>query len=150
METQTSTDENGVSVTLKASNDFSAPWVVVRGGSVGEVSTILEDKDEVTKLLNIAANAATAFQGVYATAKGLPGATVAEVQQGQSAPQAPPQQQAPQGGGTPPPQCQHGTMVQRSAKPDAARQWSAFFCPTPKGTPGQCKPIDAKTGKPWG
>lgn len=51
-------------------------------------------------------------------------------------------------GGTP--QCAHGSMIERSAKPGSARQWKAYFCNTPQGTPNQCKPIDAKTGKPWG
>jgi hypothetical protein len=51
-------------------------------------------------------------------------------------------------GGTP--NCVHGPMIERSAKAGAARQWKAYFCNTPQGTPNQCKPIDAKTGKPWG
>lgn len=48
------------------------------------------------------------------------------------------------------PSCAHGPMIERGAKPGAARQWRAYFCNTPQGTPNQCKPIDAKTGKPWG
>lgn len=48
------------------------------------------------------------------------------------------------------PSCIHGPMKQKFSKPGAARQWSAWFCDTPQGTPNQCKPIDAKTGKPWG
>ena len=37
------------------------------------------------------------------------------------------------------PACQHGPMVQRSGEKNG-RSWSGWFCPTPKGTPGQCSP----------
>lgn len=60
-------------------------------------------------------------------------------QQGQ---QAPPSwaQPAAQGPG---PTCQHGPMVHRSGNKNG-RDWSAHFCPTPKGTPGQCQPVFGK------
>ncbi len=45
--------------------------------------------------------------------------------------------------------CDHGWMEYKSGQ-GAKGPWSAYFCPTPKNTPGQCKPVDAKTGKPWG
>lgn len=45
--------------------------------------------------------------------------------------------------------CSHGQMQLRHNKPGAAKKWSAYMCPTPQGTPGQCKPVDAKTGKSW-
>lgn len=44
--------------------------------------------------------------------------------------------------------CQHGWMQLKSGV-SSRGEWSAYMCPAPKG-PGQCKPIDAKTGKPWG
>ena len=37
------------------------------------------------------------------------------------------------------PACQHGPMVHRSGEKNG-RSWSGYFCPTPKGTPGQCSP----------
>lgn len=37
------------------------------------------------------------------------------------------------------PQCPHGTRVHRTGV-GAKGPWSAYFCPTPKGTPGQCEP----------
>ena len=40
---------------------------------------------------------------------------------------------APQGGK----QCAHGAMVYREGT-SAKGPWKAYFCPTPKGTPGQC------------
>lgn len=48
------------------------------------------------------------------------------------------------------PVCPHGPMKLKQSKPGAARAWSAWMCDTPQGTPDQCKPIDARTGKPWG
>lgn len=72
-------------------------------------------------------------------------------QQPQAAPQQPayqqqaPQYQVPQQGGyqqgPPPPdtkRCQHGEMVYRTGN-GAKGPWKAYFCPTPKGSPGQCK-----------
>ena len=35
------------------------------------------------------------------------------------------------------PACQHGPMVFREGV-GAKGPWKAYFCPTPKGTPGQC------------
>jgi len=37
------------------------------------------------------------------------------------------------------PQCPHGPMTARSGS-GAKGPWKAWFCPTPKGTPDQCKP----------
>ena len=65
----------------------------------------------------------------------------------------PPQQSQQTGWGqpqqSPPPQfaqpatagptCQHGPMVHRSGNKNG-RDWSGWFCPTPKGTPNQCSP----------
>lgn len=54
-----------------------------------------------------------------------------------------PQQQAPPSFANPAtaaPACQHGPMVYREGQ-SAKGPWKAYFCPTPKGTPGQC---DAK------
>lgn len=56
---------------------------------------------------------------------------------------------APQDAFNPAPVCNHGPMKLKASKPGATRSWSAWMCDTPQGTPGQCSPIDAKTGKPW-
>lgn len=42
--------------------------------------------------------------------------------------------------GSPPnaPVCNHGAMVYKEGQ-SAKGAWKAWFCPTPKGTPGQCK-----------
>jgi hypothetical protein len=36
--------------------------------------------------------------------------------------------------------CKHGNLVWRESKPDAAKPWKGWFCPSPKGTPDQCEP----------
>lgn len=44
-------------------------------------------------------------------------------------------------------QCVHGTMTKR----EGSGQWGpykAFYCPTPKDTPGQCKPVYLKANDP--
>jgi len=38
------------------------------------------------------------------------------------------------------PACAHGPMTFRQAKPGSGKTWEAWFCPTPQGTPNQCKP----------
>lgn len=71
-----------------------------------------------------------------------PAAAVAQ-QQGdwaQPQPQGPPSWSQPAQQG---PACQHGPMVHRSGNKNG-RDWSAHFCPTPKGTPGQCQPVFGK------
>lgn len=74
---------------------------------------------------------------------------------GTSAPQEP---QASNGFGTQPaqppaqpqapaPQCQHGTRTHRKGN-GSRGEWQAFFCPTEKGTVGQCDPLWLKKGEP--
>lgn len=41
--------------------------------------------------------------------------------------------------------CSHGVMVKRTGATDKG-PWRAYMCPTPKGTPDQCKAIFAKRG----
>lgn len=38
------------------------------------------------------------------------------------------------------PPCAHGQRVKRSGT-SSKGPWTAFFCPTEKGTPGQCEPL---------
>lgn len=41
------------------------------------------------------------------------------------------------------PTCAHGAMTLRTGT-SAKGPWKGYFCPTPKGTPGQCDPIFGK------
>lgn len=43
--------------------------------------------------------------------------------------------------------CVHGAMVKRTGS-GAKGEWRGFFCPTPKGTEGQCSPVFARQGSP--
>lgn len=46
--------------------------------------------------------------------------------------------------------CAHGVMVKRTGQ-GAKGEWRAWFCPTPKGTEGQCSPkfADRKNPVEW-
>jgi hypothetical protein len=55
-------------------------------------------------------------------------------------PKAPPS--APVAGGK---TCVHGAMVRRTGN-GAKGEWRGFFCPTPKGTEGQCSPAFVNRG----
>lgn len=35
--------------------------------------------------------------------------------------------------------CKHGQLQWRESKPGAPKAWKGWFCPSPKGTPDQCK-----------
>lgn len=43
--------------------------------------------------------------------------------------------------------CSHGVMVKRTGQ-GAKGEWRAWFCPTPKGTEGQCQPQFANKKNP--
>lgn len=43
--------------------------------------------------------------------------------------------------------CSHGVMVKRTAN-GAKGEWRGWFCPTPKGTAGQCQPQFANKKNP--
>jgi hypothetical protein len=64
-----------------------------------------------------------------------------------------PQQGYTPSAATPPPvtagtkTCQHGQMVKRTGV-GAKGEWRAWFCPTPKGTEGQCSPAFADKRNP--
>lgn len=114
-----------ITATLKGGAGFEAPWIVVHGETVNEVSDVLQAIMSAN-LLSEVADAAKAFRA----ASGQPAAAPA-----QRRPAA--QNAAPTGGGK---QCAHGEMVFRTGQ-GAKGPWSGHFCPTPKGTPDQCKPI---------
>lgn len=63
------------------------------------------------------------------------------------APVAPPVQQVAQPAGQSTRSCAHGVMTKRTGE----GQWGpykAYYCPTPKGTPDQCKPVYVKASDP--
>src|SRR5690606_19335557 len=143
-------DETGtaaLTATLKAGSDYSAPWIVVRADTPEDFKTRLEALTALD-LHATTVSAAQALQAVWAVASGLGGTVIPDPTPAPAAAPAAPQAEAyaapappaPAATGAPAPQCVHGTMVHRASKPGAAKAWSGWFCPTPKGTVGQCDP----------
>lgn len=122
--------EGKVVITLKQSGGYDAPWIVIHADD-------LEDaKRQASELLNngLPETVAEAAAKFAATKTGVAPART------QAAPQAaPPAQQS-----TPPVSegktCNHGEMTYRSGDKNG-KPWGGWFCPTPKDTPDQCKPI---------
>lgn len=163
--------DHKLNATLKGGAGYDAPWLTIGSDDPNELHALVTKFAGVDPSVDTGAAivaAATKFQGFW-TAKDTLGAQVVSPQpqgfttqqqaavQGyqqaatqaapvgpatqyitgqQAAPQVPQQQAA-----TPPgPSCQHGPMTFRSGNKNG-KAWSAYFCPTPKGTPGQCDPV---------
>jgi len=156
-----SDDTAAFTVTMKAGTGYDAPWVVVRADDANQLH---ERLDAVLPGFPVISEAATAFGAIYTTAKGLGATEVpnppvtapatvitaspqqawsatppAQAQQSWVAPAqtAAPAAQAPVAGGK---TCIHGAMSFKSGTKNG-KPWSGFFCPTPKGTQGQCDPV---------
>lgn len=130
-------DGYGVSVTLKAGSGYEAPWIVVRGKTPTDVLGQLADPNfeqlVQTIVPSYAKDLLTAWQQVRQ------GVAAGQSQQGQS--QAV-QNVANATGGTvigETQTCVHGERVRRTGSKNG-KTWVGWFCPTPKDTPGQCKP----------
>jgi hypothetical protein len=123
--------------------------ITVRGDSAEELATNigglisqgLNDHVGALEELFLGAKAQVQSSAVDAVVASL-GATV--VDEKPFAPKTPPSGGAPQAGGK---NCVHGTMVKRTGS-GAKGEWRGFFCPTPKGTDGQCSPVFARQGSP--
>lgn len=124
MATSKAADNDGgteVSVTLKGGAGYDAPWVVLRAPDVKGARVLVDDEENLPPLLDSASKA-----GKYFSSLGQPVATAA-ASQGESA--------------RPGKTCPHGTMSWKSGFSAATgKAWQGWFCPSPKGTPDQCKP----------
>lgn len=100
----------------------------VRAETAEEFKALLADVP-VAELLE---SGAVLLGGTYV--KEALGATAVETA---AVPQVP-QQSAPAQSGVGP-ACHHGTKVWREAPPGSGKTWKGWFCPSPKGTPDQCK-----------
>ena len=107
----------------------------LRAGTGDEVEKQLE---WLTRNAPQIAAAEAAFGAVANVAGAFPGSQVVE-QSGPSWSQQGSQQAAPAAAPAGK-SCVHGTMVYREAKPGSGKDWKAYFCPTPQGSPNQCKP----------
>lgn len=123
---QGSGDQGKVSVTLKGGSGFDAPWIVLYGDTPAEVASQMDE--ELAALATKTAKVAKFFQ-----------AQVGPSQAGRPQPGKPEAASQAPGGETK--SCSHGEMVFRSGvNASTKKTWKAYFCPTPKDTPGQCKP----------
>ncbi|WP_458682247.1 hypothetical protein [Prescottella equi] len=126
--------EGKVVLTFKGGVGFDAPWIVVHAASLEEANHIVNhDAKLLADTMERVQKAGAHFAGL-APVKASPNSSGG----------------APQGGGTPPAAqsapggdqkfCKHGAMQFRSGvNQNSGKAWKAFFCPTPKGTPDQCK-----------
>lgn len=129
-------DGYGVSVTLKAGTGYEAPWIVVRGKTPTDVLSQLADQNFDQLVREVVPQYGADFYLAWQKVKQARGG---QAQQGQS--------QAVRNvvnatGGTVVDEtrtCVHGDRVRRTGQ-SAKGAWVGWFCPTPKGTPGQCKP----------
>lgn len=129
VETDAATGE--ITLTFKAGSGFEVPWIVVRTPDLASASDVLENQSDVLKeVMEKTARAGAFF------ASQMPAAAPRAAAAGNNAPAATPaRQQAPGGQSR---QCKHGEMQYRSGSKNG-RTWEAFMCPTPKGTPDQCR-----------
>ena len=70
---ETTLDKEGVVITLKASKDYDAPWLVVRYASVSDALEAFKKEDgaELTELMRNVGGASKAFNAIYSN-KELP------------------------------------------------------------------------------
>ncbi len=103
-------------------------------GSLVNVQLYSYNEDDIRTALNAIANVTPEINAVetlynaQGTLKEALGATPIEQPRAQSS--------SSDGAKT----CKHGEMQFRKSKPDAAKAWKGYFCPSPKGTPDQCEP----------
>jgi hypothetical protein len=130
-----------ISVTMKAHGGHDASWVVVKAGSLGELTDIL-DGFSASGVSALVGGAVTALRAEEALGAALgarpvthPGAYDGGSQngsQGGSAGQA----ATPYGNA---PTCPHGTkrFIEKPYK-NKPGTWRAWGCPAPQGTPDAC------------
>jgi hypothetical protein len=139
-----------VQVTIKPpATAASAPWLNFQGQDVEELTEhILKVFPDTTydSFAELVSKAYVEYGAVLTATVGLaaPAAPqTASIQSPGPAPQWAGPVAAAAPSGPPAPQCQHfeqyGPMVYREAKPGSGKNWKAWFCPAPQGTPDQCK-----------
>ena len=139
--------ESNFSFTTKVGGDL----FTVRGDSFDEFVKHLVGAGAVPTISNLlavldgAAPAPSHEAAVSAIGAALGGSTIDDPFGGSFNPVTPPAG-ASAGDRT----CSHGVMVKRTGVGQKG-EWRAWFCPTPKDTPGQCKPqfADRKNPAEW-
>ncbi len=135
-------ESSKITVTLKGTGAYSDPWIVFHADTVAEVQDAVRSAEEsglfvvVGKAAEAYANHANVGAVLGAVPVGAPAAPQAPAYAA-PAPAAPVAAAGPPGAGAP--ICPHGAKTYKTGT-GAKGAWSAWMCPTPKGTPGQCKP----------
>lgn len=140
-----------LTATLKAGQGFDSPWIVLYADTPQDLVNLL-DAVHLTGLGTKVATVAKGFQAEYAVSE----LGTQHVATETTAPQAPaavpsaPAQTVPNtalphdGGGATAPAgktCKHGPMTFRNGtSKKTGKPYSAYFCPSPQGTPDQCSP----------
>jgi hypothetical protein len=120
--------EGKITVTLKGGKGYEAPWIVIHGSDAADILSTMSEEN-FPKLINWTATSSQRFQEKCGNGGG--GSTPTE---SNGRPYT--ATQAPSGDKK---YCKHGEMVPRSGSKNG-KPWSGHFCPTPQGTPDQCKP----------
>jgi hypothetical protein len=146
-------NNNGVTVTLKAGTGYEAPWIVIHASDVTDALKQV-DTGDFASLAERTVAAAEFFRAAHNVKTGLPpaapaqpagpswsggGASTAQTTGGGWSQQGSQQSAAPAAAPAAGKSCVHGAMVYREGT-SAKGPWKAWFCGTPKGTPGQCSP----------
>lgn len=125
-----------ISVTLKQHAGFDSPWIVLYSDTPEEAKAMLAEllKTELPNAVAVTAQRFSATRGGDGASQAAP------------RPSRPQQQQPAQQAQSLPPgveqrSCAHGPMVFKSGMNKWNKPYNAFFCPTPQGTPDQCKAI---------
>ena len=129
--------ESNFSFTTKVNGDL----LTVRGDTLdefhGNLASVVANSQAIITDIGLLQAAGHATSAVVAAAPTPPPAA-APAAPGWGAPAAP--AAPPAFAAAAVPACQHGPRTPRRGQ-SAKGPWAAWFCPTPKGTPGQCDAI---------
>jgi len=130
--TNVATTEEAFTITLKQSGGYESPWVVIRSGSAEEAKARLQEATE-SGLFDAVNQAVGSFAGKP---------TVKAAFQQPATQQNFPTPTPPAASSGPSETCKHGEMNFKSGvNQNTGKAWKGHFCPTPKGTPDQCRPV---------
>jgi hypothetical protein len=138
-------DGPGLTATLKAGTGYDAPWIVLHANNPEQLNAQLDAIDDAL-MQKVTATAQLLIAANNLAAKGMLSAPAPSQPSVQTPPYQAPTPPAAQATPTPAepsvaagPVCVHGPRVRREGT-SGRGPWVGWFCPTKKGTPGQCSP----------
>ena len=133
-----STDEWKLQVSIRTANHRDSDMINIRANTAEELSVLLEGISDFSTQI---AATAKMVQGAYNVSPLA--TTTSTVDNPPWATSAPAQTAAPSAMGLSSPTCVHGTRIFRQGVSKTTGKPYAFWaCPTPQGTPDQCKPAN--------